>query len=82
MQMNYKVCVLGAGSFGTALAQCAASNRYIKHVTIYARDPNVIHSINTSHFNPKNFSDFTLNPHITATSDLKEALKCLNFLYK
>lgn len=46
-----KICVLGAGAFGTAMATAAARNGH--EVVIYARDQAVVDSINNDHINPK-----------------------------
>lgn len=62
MSNKFKVCVLGSGAFGTAMAHCAKSNFHIKEVMIYSRNPEVAESINSNHRNPKFFSEFELNP--------------------
>lgn len=74
MPNKYKVCVLGSGAFGTAMAHCAINNPYISSVQIYARNPTVVESINREHKNPKFLSNFTLHKDISATTDLEEAL--------
>ena len=71
---SYKVCVLGAGAFGTALAHSAAHNPYIKQVVIYARNPEVCQFINTKKSNPKFLTEFELPSNISATPDLASAL--------
>ena len=38
MSKQYKACVLGAGAFGTAMANTASLNSYMSRVSIYARD--------------------------------------------
>ena len=45
-----RVTVIGAGAWGTALAQAAASAG--RTVTLVARDPAVVETINTRHRNP------------------------------
>lgn len=74
--MQYKVCVLGSGAFGTAMAHCAIANHYIGRVQIYSRNANVVDSINKERRNPKFLSNYQLNPQITATTNLEEALNC------
>ena len=71
----YKACILGAGSFGTAMAHAAAANNYMTSVSIYARDKNTVESINTNRRNPKFFSEYELSQKITATTDIAEAVK-------
>jgi glycerol-3-phosphate dehydrogenase len=67
------VTVLGAGSFGTAMAVVAARKGHT--VRLLARDPAQVAAINAEHRNPKRLSDFTLSPNITATTDPAEALR-------
>jgi glycerol-3-phosphate dehydrogenase (NAD(P)+) len=61
-----KILVLGAGNFGTCLAQHLAEKGY--HVTIWARSPEVADAINTSRKNPKYLSTINLSPRLTATA--------------
>ena len=51
-----KICVLGGGSFGTAMATCAARNGHT--VSLYVRDPVQAESINTEHRNPRYLKEF------------------------
>ena len=62
-----KVFVLGAGSWGTALANVLADND--NEVLIYARDEKRVEEINQEHTNKKYF-DTVLNDKLVATSDL------------
>ncbi len=64
-----KVFVVGAGSWGTALANVLADNG--NEVVIYARDLNRVKEINEEHTNVKYFPT-KLNEKIRATSDLNE----------
>ena len=68
-----RVAVVGAGSWGTALALVAARNKH--DVSVWAREPEVALSIEREHKNPFYLSDFTLPENITATTSLEEALK-------
>ena len=68
--------VLGSGTWGTALGQVLADNG--NNVTIYGIDNNEVNDININHKNSKYFGDEVILPNlITATTDLKEALKTL-----
>ena len=69
---SVKIGVLGAGSFGTAMATCAARQGHT--VFLYARDENQVKIMNTTRKNPKHLSDFELLPNITATSSVREAV--------
>ncbi len=63
-----KVGVLGAGAWGTALAQVAAGAG--RDVTIWAFEPEVVSAINTQHINALYLPGRPLNPAIAATADL------------
>lgn len=65
------VAVLGAGAWGTALAQVAAAAK--RAVTIWAREPEVVEGINTAQENPLFLPGVRLNPVIRATDDLEDA---------
>ena len=69
-----KITVLGAGSFGTAMATIAARRGH--EVMFVARSLDHVKSINEHHVNPKCFAQYQLLPNITATTDV--ALACAN----
>ena len=62
------LAVLGAGSFGTAIATALA--RGGNPVTLLCRTPQQAEEINGRHENPRFFPGHTLSPLIDATSDL------------
>ena len=62
--------VIGAGAWGTALAQMLASDG--RDVLIWAFEPEVVAAINTDHRNPLYLPSATLAPTIRATGDLTE----------
>lgn len=66
------VAVIGAGSWGTALAQTAA--RAGNDVRIWARRPEVAAALNRDHRNPDYLSDIQLDEGIRATADLDKAV--------
>lgn len=68
-----KVAVIGAGSFGTALALVldTAGNE----VKIWAREKDVANGINKDHFNPSYLSDIELPHSLVAYTDMQEVLK-------
>ena len=67
------VAVLGAGAWGTALAQVAAAAG--RNVRIWAREPEVVDGINQAHENPLFLPGLPLSPGVLATADLAEAAK-------
>ena len=70
--MVKKIAVLGAGSFGTAMA-FIASHKY-DQVNIFCRDPEQARHINKHHVNPKRMSDFILPSSIVAFDNVKDAI--------
>lgn len=66
------VAVIGAGSWGTALAQLLATNGH--RVNLWARKDSVVEGINTVHVNPRYLSDSVLSESITATTSIEEAV--------
>lgn len=63
-----KIGVIGGGAWGTALAQVAA--RGGEPVCLWARETEVVESINTAHENRQFLAGVPLSPSITATGDL------------
>lgn len=64
MSDNKRIGVVGAGSFGTALANLLAENN---DVLIYARRDETVNAINNDRLNLKQ----SISPKITATTDIK-----------
>jgi glycerol-3-phosphate dehydrogenase (NAD(P)+) len=67
-----KLAIIGAGAWGTALAQTAA--RAGRSVTMWAREAEVVDSINIGHANPAFLPRVPLDRTIRATTDLEAAL--------
>ncbi|MGH9070774.1 MAG: NAD(P)H-dependent glycerol-3-phosphate dehydrogenase [Acidimicrobiales bacterium] len=69
---NPRVCVLGAGSWGTAIAAIAAS----RHPTIvWARDEGLAGEIDQGHHNPRYLKGLALPPDLRATASLPHSLE-------
>ncbi|MHC4811408.1 MAG: NAD(P)H-dependent glycerol-3-phosphate dehydrogenase [Planctomycetota bacterium] len=66
-----KTAVVGGGSWGTALATVLAQQH---DVVVWAREPEVVDSINERHVNARYQSDLELPHNIRATGDLRAAM--------
>ncbi|ODP39081.1 NAD(P)H-dependent glycerol-3-phosphate dehydrogenase [Sphingomonas turrisvirgatae] len=69
-----KIGVLGGGAWGTALAQVAA--RGDTPVKLWAREPEVVESVNSAHENRAFLAGVALSPAIRATNVLDDLDEC------
>ena len=69
-EVNLSVLVLGAGNFGTCLAQQLGRNQ--QKVFLWDRTKAVVDSINSSRKNPKYLTQFELNENIQAIYNLTD----------
>jgi len=69
-----KICVIGAGAWGTALAQNLASAGH--EVLIWAREEEVAESINNENINSLYLKDVKLNKMVTATNNISNTKSC------
>lgn len=67
-----RIGVIGAGAWGTALA--AMARRAGRDVVLWAREEEVVESINTNHVNEVFLPEVALDPAIRATGDYAEAV--------
>ena len=67
-----KVAIIGAGSWGTALAQVLAGAGH--DACLCARKQEVAHAINTRHKNPRYLSNANLHARLIATTSFEDAL--------
>ncbi len=70
--MGHKIAVLGAGSWGSALAGVLFENGHT--VSIWTRDNDQKEEINNQHTNKKYLPQFSFPEDILASTDLKEAV--------
>ncbi|MHB1223698.1 MAG: NAD(P)H-dependent glycerol-3-phosphate dehydrogenase [Gemmatimonadaceae bacterium] len=70
--MTIRCAVVGAGAWGTALADLLARGGQV--VVLWAREPDVVASVNTSHRNDRFLAGPLLAPALRATPDLAEAV--------
>lgn len=68
----HRIAVIGAGAWGTALAQSAL--RAGRQVMLWAREPEVAEAINRDHANPLFLPEVPLSRALRATGDLAEAV--------
>ena len=73
-----KIGVIGAGAWGTALAQSFANSGL--EVTMWAREEDVVESLNATHENAKFLKGVRLNEMIKATADLDAMNECEVFI--
>jgi len=72
--MTETIGVIGAGAWGTALAQMLSSDAENggRDVVLWAYESELVEAINTQHRNPLYLPSAALNPTIRATGDLAE----------
>ncbi len=67
-----RCAVIGAGAWGTALADVLGRNGH--DVTLWARETDVVEAVNARHENPRFLPGPALSPRIRATGDLAAAV--------
>ncbi len=72
MSTQQRIAVLGGGAWGTALA--ATMVRAGHDPVLWARDPEIVESLNTTRQNPRYLPGIGLDAALTATDDLDKAL--------
>ena len=71
--MTEKVAVLGAGSWGSVLANLLVDSGH--DVELWSRDQDQVDRLNKDHVNPAYMKDFTYSSKLHATTDMKAAVK-------
>jgi len=67
-----RAAVIGAGAWGTALANVLTANGH--ETLLWAREGDVVASINSRHVNERFLAGLALEPSLRATADMREAL--------
>ncbi|MFA8299588.1 MAG: NAD(P)H-dependent glycerol-3-phosphate dehydrogenase [Hyphomicrobiales bacterium] len=73
-----KVCIVGAGSLGTALAQAMVENKSLD-IILYSIEPEVVKCIKEESINCKYFPNIRLNPDIKISDDIS-VIRNVDFL--
>ena len=71
--MSEKVAVIGAGSWGTALANLLAAKGV--ETLMWSFESDVADAVNRQHANPKYLGGVALDPRLKATGDMAEAVR-------
>ena len=76
---QYSICVLGAGSFGTALANMLAENG--QNVCLWVRDPKKAEKLSSTGQNEQYLPGVKLNPSLNYESDIAKACHKTNIIF-
>src|SRR3989449_6748363 len=70
-----RIAVVGGGAWGTALADLLARKGDFDTVTLWAREPDVVESVNREHVNHMFLPGAALAPAVAAVGDLTAAVR-------
>ena len=76
--MSNKIAVLGAGSWGSVLANLLVGNN--EEVMLWSRDSEKVVTMNRWHINPQYMKDFKYSPDLKATDDMEEAVRDAEYI--
>ncbi|MDC2829313.1 NAD(P)H-dependent glycerol-3-phosphate dehydrogenase [Limosilactobacillus mucosae] len=76
--MSNKIAVLGAGSWGSVLANLLVGNN--QEVMLWSRDSEQVVTMNRWHINPQYMKDFKYSPDLKATDDMEEAVRGAEYI--
>ncbi len=79
MSANLRVTVIGAGAWGTALAEVAARSGC--NTRLWGRDQALVDKINTDHENPKCLPGLRLDEKLVGINDLEAALDGIEMVF-
>ena len=76
--MSNKIADLGAGSWGSVLANLLVGNN--EEVMLWSRDSEQVVTMNRWHINPQYMKDFKYSPDLKATDDMEEAVRDAEYI--
>ena len=76
--MSNKIAVLGAGSWGSVLANLLVGNN--EEVMLWSRDSEQVVTMNRWHINPQYMKEFKYSPDLKATDDMEEAVRHAEYI--
>ena len=76
--MSNKIAVLGAGSWGSVLANLLVGNN--EEVMLWSRDSEQVVTMNRWHINPQYMKDFKYSPDLKATDDMEETVRDAEYI--
>jgi glycerol-3-phosphate dehydrogenase (NAD(P)+) len=77
---SQRISIIGAGSWGTTLANLLAENNPDKEIILWAREKEVVESIQKESKNKLFLPNITLDGSLKATSEIKEAVETADII--
>ena len=79
MPDTHRVAVIGGGSFGTVIANIIAANKHA--VALWMRNDETADIVNARRENPTYLPGYTLDPRLTATTDLQTTVRGADIVF-
>ena len=78
--MAEQIAVLGAGSWGSTLANMLVENGH--DVKLWSRNQEQVDQLNNEHVNPHYMKDFVYSDKLVATADMADAVKGAQVIFR